>query len=51
MFHRIPITSNKIDIFLDEKSDQLIKDWELTETMVNILILENRYTQVSDGWS
>jgi uncharacterized protein YlxW (UPF0749 family) len=38
--------SNKIDLFLDEKSDQLIKDWELA-TQDDILDIEKRYTQVS----
>ena len=39
--------SNKIDIFLDEKSDQLIKDWELA-TKDDILDIEKRYVQVSN---
>jgi hypothetical protein len=39
--------SNKIDLFLDEKSDQLIKDWELA-TKDDILDIEKRYTQVSN---
>jgi len=39
--------SNKIDLFLDEKSDQLIKDWELA-TQDDILNIEKRYTQVSN---
>jgi archaellum component FlaC len=38
--------SNKIDLFLDEKSDQLIKDWELA-TKDDILNIEKRYTKVS----
>lgn len=38
--------SNKIDLFLDDKSDQLIKDWELT-TKDDILDIEKRYTKVS----
>jgi hypothetical protein len=38
--------SNKIDLFLDEKSDQLIKDWELA-TKDDILDIEKRYDQVS----
>ena len=38
--------SNKIDLFLDEKSDQLIKDWELA-TKDDILDIEKRYTKVS----
>ena len=39
--------SNKIDLFLDEKSDQLIKDWELA-TQDDILDIEKRYDQVSN---
>src|ERR1700690_1844349 len=39
--------SNKIDLFLDEKSDQLIKDWELA-TQNDILDIEKRYVQVSN---
>ena len=38
--------SNKIDIFLNDKSDQLIKDWELV-TKDDILEIEKRYTKVS----
>jgi hypothetical protein len=38
--------SNKIDLFLDEKSDQLIKDWKLA-TKDDILSIEKRYTKVS----
>ena len=38
--------SNKIDLFLDEKSDQLIKDWKLA-TKDDILDIEKRYTKVS----
>jgi hypothetical protein len=38
--------SNKIDLFLDEKSDQLIKDWELA-TKDDILDLKKRYSEVS----
>ena len=38
--------SNKIDLFLDEKSDQLIRDWELA-TQDDILDIEKRYVQVS----
>ena len=38
--------SNKIDIFLNDKSDQLIKDWELA-TKDDILDIEKRYTKVS----
>ena len=38
--------SKKIDIFLNDKSDQLIKDWELA-TKDDILDIEKRYTKVS----
>jgi archaellum component FlaC len=38
--------SNKIDIFLNDKSDQLIKDWELA-TKDDIVDLEKRYSKVS----
>ena len=38
--------SNKIDLFLDEKSDQLIKDWKLA-TKDDILDIEKRYNKVS----
>ena len=38
--------SNKIDIFLNDKSDQLIKDWELA-TKDDILEIEKRYTKAS----
>jgi hypothetical protein len=38
--------SNKIDLFLNDKSDQLIKDWELA-TKDDILDIEKRYTKVS----
>ena len=38
--------SNKIDIFLNDKSDQLIKDWELA-TKDDILDIEKRYNKVS----
>jgi len=38
--------SKKIDLFLDDKSDQLIKDWELA-TKDDILDIEKRYTKVS----
>ncbi len=38
--------SNKIDLFLDEKSDQLIKDWKLA-TKDDILDIEKRYTKVT----
>ena len=34
--------SNKIDLFLDDKSDQLIKDWELA-TKDDILDIENEH--------
>ena len=38
--------SNKIDVFLDEKSDQLIKDWKLA-TKDDILDIEKRYNKVT----
>jgi len=38
--------SNKIDLFLEEKKDQIIKDWELT-TKDDYLDLEKRYTKLS----
>jgi len=38
--------SNKIDLFLNDKSDQLIKDWELA-TKEDIVDLEKRYSKVS----
>ena len=38
--------SNKIDLFLNDKSDQLIKDWELA-TKDDIVDLEDRYGKVS----
>ena len=38
--------SNKIDLFLNDKSDQLIKDWELA-TKDDIQDIEKRYTKVS----
>jgi hypothetical protein len=38
--------SNKIDMFLNDKSDQLIKDWELA-TKDDILDIEKRYSKVS----
>lgn len=38
--------SIKIDNYLNEKSDQLIKDWELA-TKDDILNIEKRYTKVS----
>jgi hypothetical protein len=37
--------SNKIDIFLNDKSDQLIKDWELA-TKEDILDIDKRYIKV-----
>lgn len=42
--------SNKIDIFLDEKSDQLIKDWELA-TKDDIINIEKKYDRVSTDMS
>lgn len=39
--------SKKIDYFLKEKSDQVIKDWELA-TKTDISNIEKRYTHVSD---
>jgi hypothetical protein len=38
--------SGKIDLFLDEKSDQLIKDWELA-TKNDIGALEKKYNKVT----
>ena len=38
--------SRKIDIFLNDKSDQLIKDWELA-TQKDVSDIEKRYTKVS----
>jgi len=38
--------SKKIDIFLNDKSDQLIKDWELA-TKDDIVDIEKRYNKVS----
>lgn len=38
--------SNKIDKFLDERSDQIIKDWELA-TKKDITNLETRYEKLS----
>ena len=38
--------SNRIDLFLNDKSDQLIKDWELA-TKDDVLDLEKRYSKVS----
>ncbi|MEA4956516.1 hypothetical protein SDC9_07649 [bioreactor metagenome] len=40
--------SKKIDSFLDEKSDELIKDWSLA-TKEDINVLEKRYELVSMG--
>jgi hypothetical protein len=40
------VLSGKIDQFLDEKSDQLIKDWELA-TKKDIGDLEKKYTKVT----
>lgn len=40
------ILSSKIELFLDDKSDQLIKDWELA-TKNDVLDLEKRYTKIS----
>ncbi len=37
---------SEIDLFLDEKSEQIIKDWELA-TKDDILDFEKRYTKVS----
>ena len=38
--------SNKIDMFLNDKSDQLIKDWELA-TKEDIIDIEKRYSKIS----
>ena len=38
--------SDKIDLFLEERSEQIIKDWELA-TKDDILDFEKRYTKVS----
>ena len=38
--------SNKIDLFLEDKSDQLIKDWELA-TKDDITTIEKRYSKVT----
>ncbi len=38
--------SNRIDLFLNDKSDQLIKDWELA-TKDDVIDLEKRYSKVS----
>ena len=38
--------SNKIDLFLNDKSDQLIKDWELA-TKEDIIDIEKRYSKIT----
>jgi len=40
------VFSTKIEAFLDDKSDQLIKDWELA-TKKDLLDIEKRYTKTS----
>lgn len=40
------VFSGRIDEFLDERSDQLIKDWKLA-TKNDIGVLENRYNKVT----
>ncbi len=40
------LLSSKIELFLDDKSDQLIKDWELA-TKDDVVDLEKRYSKVS----
>lgn len=40
------VLSARIEVFLDEKSDQLIKDWDLA-TKSDITHLEKRYSKVS----
>ena len=40
------VLSGKIELFLDDKSDQLIKDWELA-TKNDVMYLEKRYSKVS----
>jgi hypothetical protein len=40
------ILSSKIELFLDDKSDQLIKDWELA-TKSDVMNLEKRYGKVT----
>jgi len=40
------LLSSKIELFLDDKSDQLIKDWELA-TKNDVKNLEKRYGKVS----
>jgi len=42
--------SKKIDVFLNRKSDQLIKDWELA-TKNDIIDFEKRYAKVSQDLS
>jgi archaellum component FlaC len=38
--------SNKIDLFLEERQEQIIKDWELA-TKTDLSDIEKRYTKVS----
>ena len=40
------VLSSKIELFLDDKSDQLIKDWELA-TKNDVIDIEKRYSKVS----
>ena len=40
------VLSSKIELFLDDKSDQLIKDWELA-TKNDVIDLEKRYNKVT----
>ncbi|KAF5059263.1 hypothetical protein [Methanobacterium aggregans] len=40
------VLSARIEVFLDEKSDQLIKDWDLA-TKSDVRDLEKRYSKVS----
>ena len=40
--------SNKIDAFLDEKSDELIKDWSLATT-TDLEILESKFIETSNS--
>jgi archaellum component FlaC len=40
------VLSSKIELFLDDKSDQLIKDWELA-TKNDVIDLEKRYSKVT----
>jgi hypothetical protein len=40
------VLSSKIELFLDDKSDQLIKDWELA-TKTDVIDLEKRYSKVT----